>query len=69
MKIGTAIRNMGTTATASCIRQSAETAEAAGLDHAWVVDHLAIPPDDAEGSDGRSCRCAPRNSGSDACVD
>ena len=53
MKIGTAIRNMGTTATATCIRQSAETAEAAGLDHAWVVDHLAIPPDDAEGSDGR----------------
>ncbi|MEQ8659334.1 MAG: TIGR03619 family F420-dependent LLM class oxidoreductase [Gammaproteobacteria bacterium] len=53
MKIGTAIRNMGNTATAACIRQSAATAEAAGLDHVWVVDHLAIPPDQAEGSDGR----------------
>ncbi|MEQ8232233.1 MAG: TIGR03619 family F420-dependent LLM class oxidoreductase [Gammaproteobacteria bacterium] len=53
MKVGTAIRNMGSTATAAAIRQSAVTAEAAGLDHVWVVDHLAIPPDDAEGSDGR----------------
>jgi probable F420-dependent oxidoreductase len=31
----------------------ARAAEAAGLDDVWVVDHVAIPPDDAEGSGGR----------------
>jgi probable F420-dependent oxidoreductase len=35
------------------MRHAAEHAEAAGLDHIWVVDHVAIPPDDAEGSNGR----------------
>jgi probable F420-dependent oxidoreductase len=29
------------------------TAEAAGIDELWVADHIAIPPDDAEGSGGR----------------
>ncbi|NNL86786.1 MAG: TIGR03619 family F420-dependent LLM class oxidoreductase [Myxococcales bacterium] len=53
MKIGTAIRNMGPAATASCIRHCAEHAEAVGLEHIWTVDHIAIPPDDAEGSEGR----------------
>ena len=28
-------------------------AEAIGVESAWIVDHVAIPPDDAEGSDGR----------------
>lgn len=28
-------------------------AEAAGVESAWIVDHIAIPPDDAEGSGGR----------------
>ncbi len=28
-------------------------AEQAGLDALWVPDHIAIPPDDAEGSNGR----------------
>lgn len=53
MKIGTTIRNMGPAATSACIRHCATRAEAAGLAHVWVVDHLAIPPDDAEGSNGR----------------
>lgn len=53
MKIGTAIRNMGPAATTECIVQCAQAAEAAGLAHIWTVDHVAIPPNDAEGSDGR----------------
>ncbi len=53
MKIGTAIRNMGAAASANCIRHCAQAAEAANLAHLWTVDHIAIPPDDAEGSDGR----------------
>ncbi|MBT6273360.1 MAG: TIGR03619 family F420-dependent LLM class oxidoreductase [Chromatiales bacterium] len=53
MKIGTTIRNMGPAATTERIRYCAEHAEDVGLDHVWVVDHVAIPPDDAEGSEGR----------------
>jgi probable F420-dependent oxidoreductase len=53
MKIGTAIRNMGPAANTACIRHCALRAEAIGLDHIWTVDHVAIPPDDAEGSNGR----------------
>jgi probable F420-dependent oxidoreductase len=44
---------MGTAANASVLRESARRAEAAGLDAIWVPDHIAIPPDDAEGSGGR----------------
>ena len=53
MKIGTVIRNMGKQATRNCITHCAQQAEASGLDHIWAVDHIAIPPDDAEGSLGR----------------
>lgn len=53
MKIGSTVRNMGVAATAECITHCATRLESLGLDHAWVVDHIAIPPDDAEGSDGR----------------
>lgn len=53
MKIGSTIRNMGVAATTPCITHCAEAIESRGLDHVWVVDHIAIPPDDAEGSDGR----------------
>lgn len=53
MKIGTAIRNMGPAATAACIGHCARQAEVAGLAHIWTVDHIAIPPEDAEGSNGR----------------
>lgn len=53
VKLGFLARNMGPQATAATLAGVAEAAEAAGLDDLWVVDHIAIPPDDAEGSEGR----------------
>ena len=53
MRIGATIRNMGAQSTAQTMLRCATAAEAAGLESAWVVDHIAIPPDDAEGSGGR----------------
>ena len=53
MQFGIALRLMGTAANASVLRESARRAEEAGLDALWVPDHIAIPPDDAEGSGGR----------------
>jgi probable F420-dependent oxidoreductase len=47
------IRVMGPQATADTIAACAAAAESAGLDDVWVSDHVAIPPDDAEGSGGR----------------
>jgi probable F420-dependent oxidoreductase len=44
---------MGAASERNVLRTSAERAEAAGLDTIWVPDHIAIPPDDTEGSDGR----------------
>ena len=43
---------MGAASNAATVRACAKAAEAAGLDELWVVDHVAIPPDDAEGSGG-----------------
>ena len=53
MRIGFLARNMGPEATAANLAAIAERAEAVGLDDVWVVDHVAIPPEDAEGSEGR----------------
>ena len=53
MKFGTTVRNMGPAATTETITACALHAEKIGLDSLWVVDHIAIPPDDAEGSEGR----------------
>ncbi len=53
MRFGFALRLMGAAANAEVLRESARRAEAAGLDALWVPDHIAIPPDDAEGSGGR----------------
>ncbi len=53
MHLGTTIRNMGDQSTPELMGRCAECAEEAGLESVWVVDHLAIPPDDAEGSGGR----------------
>ncbi len=53
MKLGVSIRTMGPQSTRDTILGCARAAEAAGLDDLFVVDHIAIPPDDAEGSDGR----------------
>jgi probable F420-dependent oxidoreductase len=53
VRIGIVVRNMGPQAEAETLASSARVAEDAGLDSIWVVDHVAIPPDDAEGSGGR----------------
>ena len=52
MRIGIALRTMGDAARADLLIGGAQRAEALGLDSVWVVDHIAIPPDDAEGSGG-----------------
>jgi probable F420-dependent oxidoreductase len=53
MKIGAYLRNMGPQSTRDTLVACARAAEAAGIDDLWVADHIAIPPDDAEGSGGR----------------
>ena len=53
MLIGAILRNMGGQSTPDTMGRCARAAEEAGLESVWVVDHIAIPPDDAEGSDGR----------------
>jgi probable F420-dependent oxidoreductase len=52
MKIGMGLRNMGDVADRATIKAVATAADDAGMDSLWVFDHLAIPPDDAEGSGG-----------------
>jgi len=53
MKFGVVIRNMGPQSTRTTIAACARAVEDAGFDAAFVVDHLAIPPDQTEGSGGR----------------
>jgi len=53
MQLGIALRSMGSASRPDLLLACARAAEAAGLDDVWVQDHLAIPPDDAEGSEGR----------------
>jgi len=53
MRFGFALRLMGAAATAETIKKSAHKAENVGLDTLWVPDHIAIPTDEAEGSNGR----------------
>jgi probable F420-dependent oxidoreductase len=53
MRLGLLLRTMGEQATRETLLACARAAEAAGLDEVWGVDHVAIPPDDAEGSGGR----------------
>ena len=54
-----ASRGRGTThrctpaATVAALAACARAAEAAGLDSLWVADHVAVPPDHAEGWGGR----------------
>lgn len=52
MRIGISLRTMGDAARADLLGAGVSRAERLGLDAAWVVDHIAIPPDDAEGSGG-----------------
>jgi len=53
MKLGLYLRNMGPQSSRTTVLECARSAEAAGIDDLWVADHIAIPPDDAEGSGGR----------------
>lgn len=53
MKIGVTLRNMGTQSDPATLRAGAVRAEALGFESVWITDHIAIPPDDAEGSGGR----------------
>ena len=53
MKLGISLRVMGEAGRRETVLSCARHAEAAGLDDLWVADHIAIPPDDAEGSNGR----------------
>ena len=51
--LGLYVRNMGPQSDRATILAAARSAEAAGVDDLWVADHIAIPPDNAEGSNGR----------------
>jgi probable F420-dependent oxidoreductase len=53
MKLGVTLRNMGAQSSPALLIEAAQAAEAAGMESVWITDHIAIPPDDAEGSDGR----------------
>jgi probable F420-dependent oxidoreductase len=53
MQLGVSIRTMGPQSTRASVLACARAAEDAGLDDLFVPDHVAIPPDQAEGSDGR----------------
>lgn len=53
MKLGINIRIMGGQSSREIISQILRQAEDTGVESAWIVDHIAIPPDDAEGSGGR----------------
>ena len=44
---------MGPQSAPGILVECARAAEAAGLDELWVADHVAIPPEQAEGSGGR----------------
>src|SRR5438874_5826820 len=54
MQLGVVLRNRGPQSTRETLVAAARAADALlAIADLWVVDHIAIPPDDAEGSDGR----------------
>src|SRR5437764_10182732 len=54
MEVGVVLRNMGPQSARETLEAVARAADALpAVADVWVVDHIAIPPDDAEGSDGR----------------
>jgi probable F420-dependent oxidoreductase len=53
MKLGIYVRSMGPQSTRELVTACARAAEDAGLDDLWIGDHIAVPPNDAEGSGGR----------------
>ena len=52
-RIGIQVRTQGPQSTRDTIIDCAAAAEQNGFEELYVVDHIAIPPDDLEGSDGR----------------
>ncbi len=53
MEIAVTLRNMGPQSSREVMAEGVQAAEAAGFESVWITDHIAIPPDDAEGSGGR----------------
>jgi probable F420-dependent oxidoreductase len=53
MQLGIAVRSMGPQSVPEVLLACVRAAEEAGLADVWIQDHIAIPPDDAEGSGGR----------------
>jgi probable F420-dependent oxidoreductase len=52
MKIGIHLRNAGAHATREMLAECARIADELPIDDLWVFDHLAIPPEESEGSGG-----------------
>ncbi len=52
-RVGIQVRTQGPQSTRNMIVDCAMAAEQNGFEELYVVDHIAIPPDDLEGSDGR----------------
>ncbi len=53
MQLGVTLRNMGPESTRALMADCARAAEDHGVESLWITDHVAIPPDAAEGSGGR----------------
>jgi len=53
VNLGITVRSCGPESTRELLVDCARAAERVGLDDLWIQDHIAIPPDDAEGSGGR----------------
>jgi probable F420-dependent oxidoreductase len=54
MQVGIVVRNMGPQSSRETLVAIAHAVDAApAIADLWVADHVAIPPDDSEGSDGR----------------
>ena len=53
MQIATTLRNMGEASSPETMLRCLALAEQTALESLWVVDHIAIPPEDSEGSEGR----------------
>lgn len=53
MEVGITVRNMGPQSSLETLSACVAAAEQTGLESLWITDHIAIPPDDSEGSNGR----------------
>ena len=53
MRLGLFIRNMGPASSPELIARCATAADSLGIDDLWVLDHIAIPKQESEGSGGR----------------